>query len=181
MKIEPKQIAGKGLAYTIRSAAEEDASELVAVRLQIDGETENMDRERGEGFLDEAAFRELVRADSESERNLFLVAVANGRIVAFSRCQGSSLKRLAHRVEFGVGVLQEYWGYGIGKQLLQESIAWADEQGVKKMTLHVLETNEKAIGLYQRLGFETEGVLKQDKLLSDGSYYSTIVMGRFAK
>lgn len=181
MKIAPRDFAGKGLAYTLRSAQEEDASELVAVRLQIDGETENMDRERGEGFLDEAAFRELIRADSESERNLFLVAVANGRIVAFSRCQGSSLKRLAHRVEFGVGVLQEYWGYGIGKQLLQEAIAWADEHGVKKMTLQVLETNEKAIELYQRLGFETEGVLKQDKLLSDGNYYSTIVMGRFAK
>ncbi|TGV07092.1 GNAT family N-acetyltransferase, partial [Mesorhizobium sp. M00.F.Ca.ET.186.01.1.1] len=116
MKIAPQDFAGKGLAYTLRSAQEEDASELVAVRLQIDGETENMDREKGEGFLDEAAFRELIRADSESERNLFLVAVANGRIVAFSRCQGSSLKRLAHRVEFGVGVLQEYWGYGIGKR-----------------------------------------------------------------
>ncbi|TGU91230.1 GNAT family N-acetyltransferase, partial [Mesorhizobium sp. M00.F.Ca.ET.186.01.1.1] len=62
-----------------------------------------------------------------------------------------------------------------------ESIAWADEHGVKRMSLQVLETNEKAIQLYQRLGFETEGVLKQDKLLSDGNYYSTIVMGRFAK
>ncbi len=50
---------------------------------------------------------------------------------------------------------------------------------MKKMALHVLETNEKAIRLYERLGFEVEGVLKQDKLLSDGNYYNTIVMGRY--
>jgi ribosomal protein S18 acetylase RimI-like enzyme len=43
----------------------------------------------------------------------------------------------------------------------------------------VLETNDKAIRLYQNYGFEVEGVLKKDKLLSDGNYYNTIVMGRF--
>nr|WP_246005771.1 GNAT family N-acetyltransferase [Brevibacillus gelatini] len=84
-----------------------------------------------------------------------------------------------HEVEFGVGVLQAFWGYGIGKNLLQESIAWAERTGVKKMTLHVLETNEKAIRLYERLGFEVEGVLKKDRRLSDGNYYNTIVMGRY--
>ena len=50
---------------------------------------------------------------------------------------------------------------------------------IKKMTLNVLETNEKAILLYKKLGFELEGVLKNDKLLSDGNYYHTVVMGRF--
>lgn len=46
------------------------------------------------------------------------------------------------------------------------------------MTLCVLETNERAIKLYQQQGFEIEGILKKDKLLSDGKYYNTIVMGR---
>ncbi|GAB2700938.1 hypothetical protein GCM10027018_20300 [Paenibacillus thermoaerophilus] len=47
------------------------------------------------------------------------------------------------------------------------------------MTLNVLETNEKAIQLYKRFGFEVEGILKNDKVLSDGKYYNTIMMGRF--
>lgn len=29
------------------------------------------------------------------------------------------LKRFSHKVEFGVCVLKEYWGYGIGKNLLK--------------------------------------------------------------
>jgi len=50
---------------------------------------------------------------------------------------------------------------------------------MKKMTLNVLETNKKAIDLYTKFGFEIEGVLKNDKLLSDGKFYDTVVMGRF--
>lgn len=89
------------------------------------------------------------------------------------------MKRFSHKIEFGVCVLKEFWGYGIGKNLLKESISWADSNGIKKITLNVLETNEKAIKLYQKLGFEIEGILKKDKILSDGNYYNTMIMGRF--
>lgn len=112
-------------------------------------------------------------------KNLFLVAEVHNRIVGFSRCEGSNLKRLSHKVEFGVCILREFWGYGMGKSLLQQSIQWADENEVKKISLQVLETNEKAIQLYKKLGLEVEGILKNDKKLLDGKYYNTVVMGRF--
>ncbi|WP_405079135.1 GNAT family N-acetyltransferase [Paenibacillus chitinolyticus] len=167
-----------GLSYTIRSAAAQDAEQLSGLRVQIDGETENLDREPGEAFIDAPGFVKLIQADSDSAGNLFLVAAVEDRIVGYSRCQGNELIRFSHKVEFGVGVLKEFWGYGIGKHLLQTSIDWADSIGMAKMTLTVLETNEKAVRLYEKLGFEVEGVLRKDKLLSDGTYYSTLVMGR---
>jgi ribosomal protein S18 acetylase RimI-like enzyme len=176
--LEAKQFSVRGLDYIIRSAVEQDAMDLSEVRLQIDGETENMDREQGEAFIDELGFKQLIKEDSEAQHNLFLVAEVNGRIAGFSRCAGNNLKRSAHRVEFGVGVLKEFWGCGIGKKLLEQSIHWADSSGIRKICLHVLETNEKAAELYKRYGFEVEGVLKDDKLLSDGKFYNTIVMGR---
>lgn len=67
----------------------------------------------------------------------------------------------------------------MGKCLLQQSINWADENAVKKIALQVIETNKKAIQLYKNLGFGVEGILKNDKKLSDGKYYNTVVMGRF--
>ncbi|BCU82815.1 hypothetical protein JIR001_25980 [Polycladomyces abyssicola] len=45
--------------------------------------------------------------------------------------------------------------------------------------MNVLETDDKAIRLYEKYGFEVEGILKNDKILSDGDYYNTILMGRF--
>jgi ribosomal protein S18 acetylase RimI-like enzyme len=179
MIIEHQVFHVNGLTYTIRSAIEKDAKELSNLRLQIDGETENLDRERGEAFIDVPGFEKVIHTDTVSPRNLFLVAVAANRIVGFSRCEGTYLKRFSHKVEFGVCVLKDFWGYGIGKNLLNRSIAWADSNGIKKMTLNVLETNSRAIELYKRVGFEIEGILKNGRILSDGGYYNTIVMGRF--
>ncbi|MHC0038789.1 GNAT family N-acetyltransferase [Pseudoneobacillus sp. C159] len=179
MKFKPKEYTIHNLRYFIRTAIEQDAKNLSEVRLQIDGETENLDREKGEAYLDELGFKRIIKDDSESMRNLFLVAEVNGRIVGFSRCEGSKLKRSSHRVEFGVCVLKEFWGYGIGQNLLKEFIHWADLNGIKKITLNVLETNDKAIKLYKKYGFEVEGILRKDKVLSDGNYYNTVLMGRF--
>ncbi|MEH6939349.1 GNAT family N-acetyltransferase [Bacillus sp. JJ664] len=179
MRVNQKEFYIQNLRYTIRSAIEKDAKNLSEVRLQIDGETENLDREKGEAYIDESGFKQIIKDDTESISNLFLIAEVDERIVGFSRCEGNKLKRTSHKVEFGVCVLKEYWGYSIGKNLLKESVNWADLNGIKKITLNVLETNDKAIMLYKKYGFEVEGVLKQDKILSDGNYYNTILMGRF--
>ncbi len=161
--------------FVIRQAAERDAQELSRLRLQADGETENLDREPGENFLGADVFARLIAEDAASARNLFLVAE---KLSGFSRCQGSDLKRSMHKVEFGVMILRKYWGLGIGRALLQESINWADAHGITKMTLNVIDSNHKAIKLYESMGFFVEGVLKNDKLLSGDRYCDTIVMGR---
>ena len=178
MIIKGQEFHINGLTYTIRSAAETDAEQLSEIRVQIDGETENMDREAGEGFINKIGFQNIIKTDSEESKNLFLVAEVHNRIVGFSRCEGANLKRLSHKVEFGVCILKEFWGYGMGRRLLQQSIHWADKNEIKKISLQVLETNEKAIQLYKKLGFEVEGILKNDKRLSEGKYYNTVVMGR---
>ena len=179
MLVNSKEFTINGLRYIIRSAMEKDAKSLSEVRVQIDGETENLDREQGEAYIDESGFKQVIKEDSERANNLFLVAEVNDRIVGLCRCEGSQLKRSSHKVDFGVCVLKDYWGYGIGKRFLEESIHWADANGIKKINLNVLETNDKAKKLYRTYGFKVEGVLKNDKILSDGNYYNTILMGRF--
>ncbi|MFS0781988.1 N-acetyltransferase family protein [Bacillus sp. 1P06AnD] len=178
MIIQKQEYCVKGLAFIIRSAEVVDAKELSAVRLQIDGETENLDREKGEAYIDEHGFKAIIKRDSENSKHLLLVAESEGRIVGFARCEGSELRRFSHKCEFGVCVVKEFWGYGIGKQLLQEAIKWADGNDIKKMVLFVTESNEKAVRMYKKAGFMVEGILKKDKLLADGSYHNTIAMGR---
>ena len=106
MIIDQRTFTVKGIHYIIRSAITTDAMTLSKLRVQIDGETENLDREPGEAFIDEIEFQQLIQSDSEKPRNLFLVAVVKDEIVGFSRCEGPTLTRFSHKVEFGVCVLQ---------------------------------------------------------------------------
>ncbi|WP_124065089.1 GNAT family N-acetyltransferase [Clostridium sp. E02] len=178
MKLDSEKHEIKGLCYCIRSAKETDAKELSRILLLIDGETENMDRESGEGCFDEEKFKELIKEDSKAENHIFLVVEVEGVLAGFSRCEGNTLKRMKHKAEFGVCVCKEFWGHQMGRKLLECTISWADKIGLEKIELSVLETNKKAISLYLELGFEVEGLIRKDKRLSDGSFYDTIAMGR---
>ena len=179
MVIQSKIIKNEKISYIIRCPEQEDAEELSKLRVKIDGQTENLYREPGEGLLTKEDFEKLINEDNADERTLFLVVEADNKIVGFTRCEGNKLSRFKHKAEFGICIEKEYFGYGIGKVLLENVLMWADNVGIKKISLTVVETNIKAINLYKKYGFIEEGVLRNDRLHKDGSYYNTIIMGRF--
>ncbi|MBM7839162.1 RimJ/RimL family protein N-acetyltransferase [Alkalihalobacillus xiaoxiensis] len=175
--IKEREHQRNGLRYRIRVAILTDAKSLSDIRVQIDGETENLDREAGEDFLNEAEFANIIAQDQQAERNLFLVCEVNGKIIGFLRAKGNHLKRKSHQIEFGLAILKKYWGYAIGRHLLETLIDWADATGIHKISLQVIATNESAIALYKKYDFIVVGVLRDDKLLADG-FRDTLVMGR---
>lgn len=178
MLIQSKIINGENLSWILRCPTANDAYQLAKLRIKIDGETENLDREPGEGLLNREDFEKLIEADAKSSRNIFLVVEVNGKIIGFTRCEGNALSRFSHKAEFGICILREYWGYSIGKVLLQNVLDWADSAGIKKIELNVVETNTKAIALYEKYGFRKEGLLIKDRIHKDGNYYNTVIMGR---
>jgi RimJ/RimL family protein N-acetyltransferase len=178
MIIENKCIESQSLNWILRCPTKYDADELSKLRVKIDGETENLDREAGEGLLSKEDFENLIYEDNESDRNLFLVAEVKGKIVGFTRLEGNKLSRFSHKAEFGICILKEYWGYGIGKVLIKNVLKWADTTGIKKISLNVVQINTKAVELYKSYGFVEEGLLINDRIHKDGKYYNTVIMGR---
>ncbi len=59
MRIQPKKFIHEDFNKVIRLASVTDAEALSKVRLQIDGETENSDREKGEGHLNREDFQQM--------------------------------------------------------------------------------------------------------------------------
>ncbi len=49
-------------------------------------------------------------------------------------------EKLRHRATVGLGVLQKYWGLGLGKRLLETVLALAPSLGYEQVELEVLET-----------------------------------------
>ena len=179
MIIESKKIEGKTLVWTLRCPTIEDAGELSELRVRIDGETEFLDREPGEDLLTPEDFAELILEDTSVAGALFLVAEVEGKLVGFTRCICSKKKRFHHKAEFGICILQEYCGQGLGKVMLERVLEWADSVSIQKISLSVVQTNVNAIQLYKKLGFVEEGILVKDRIHQDGNYYNTVLMGRF--
>lgn len=178
MIIENQKIISQNLTWLLRCPIKQDAMELSKLRVTIDSETENLDREPGEGLLTPEDFEKLIYEDSIGPKNLFLVAEVDGNLVGFARCAGNQLSRFRHKAEFGICILQKYWGQGIGKVLLERILLWAATTEIEKISLTVVQTNTKAIQLYKRYGFIEEGLLIKDRLHKDGNYYNTIIMGK---
>jgi len=178
MLIENKLINGSRLTWTLRCPTKGDAGELSELKLELDGETENLAREPGEDVRSKQQFETLIQEDNAADRNIFLAAEVDGKLVGYARCEGFKLSRYRHKADFGICILKEYWGYGIGNVLLEHILINAESAGVTKISLEVLQTNEKAIYLYKKYGFVEEGLLIHDRIHKDGNYYNTIMMGK---
>ena len=66
-------------------------------------------------------------------------------------------RKVAHRARFGISVLKEQWGMGIGRVLMDASIDCARQAGYTQLELDVVADNEGAMSLYRRAGFKEYG------------------------
>lgn len=72
-----------------------------------------------------------------------------------------------------------WWGKGLGKKVTKAIVGWGFSQlNLHKITLGVLGNNERAIRMYENLGFGREGVLR-DEQFRDGKYLDLIQMAVF--
>ena len=79
----------------------------------------------------------------------------------------------------GMYVLPEARGKGIARALIEELIRLLNENsGLEQLHLTVESTNERAIGLYESLGF-TQYALEQRALKVDGNYYDELWMVKY--
>lgn len=178
MEILAERISSNKIDWTLRCAKPEDAGVLSVLRVKLDGETPYFDREAGEDFLSEVDFEVIITSDLESPKDLFLVAEVQGEIVGYCRCIVNKLKRFNHQASFGIGILQNFCGNGIGKAMLEKCLLVSEEVGLEKVALSVMENNLSAIKLYETLGFVREGVLVKDKKVNN-IYYNTLLMARW--
>lgn len=81
----------------------------------------------------------------------------------------------AHVGILGIGLLPGARHRGIGRALMNETIAKAKSKGFSRIELTVRTDNQNAKALYERVGFKTEG-LNQRAFLIDGQYYDSYSM-----
>lgn len=91
----------------------------------------------------------------------------------------SDRARTRHSGHVGMGVHDDYAGRGIGQKLMEAALDLADNWwNLRRVELSVYADNERAIRLYKRTGFVTEGTMK-DYAFRDGKFVDALAMARF--
>ncbi|MCC3670629.1 GNAT family N-acetyltransferase [Terrisporobacter mayombei] len=71
---------------------------------------------------------------------------------------------------------KQYWGNGYGSESVGKLVEFCfNELNMHRVYLQVFEYNERAIASYRKIGFETEGMMRES-LYKNGKYHNKILM-----
>jgi putative acetyltransferase len=106
-------------------------------------------------------FKQRFSQPDPSVHSLVAELADSGEVVGNLGVHRHSNLRRAHAAEIGMSVHDDFQGQGIGTQLMAAAVALADNWlHISRLELTVFTDNAPAIGLYEKFGFEKEGVLR---------------------
>lgn len=178
MDYRQKTVALKnGKTCLIRRPEEADAERLVAYMRSTAGETRNLMREPEETAMTVEREREFLRDQAASETGLMLLAEVDGAHAGTASLDRQGRwSRTRHRCGVAITLYRAFWGMGIGTALLGELLAAAQAAGYEQAELETVSTNQAAVGLYQKLGFQATGTLPRAMKYRDGTYADFLFM-----
>ncbi|GAA0086422.1 GNAT family N-acetyltransferase [Clostridium sp. CTA-7] len=160
----------------IRKVKIEDADNLLNMLLALDKETKYMMLEPGERPNDVSRIHGMIKQCTEGS-NLLLVATEDNNIIGFISAQRGVPRRIKHTAYIVVGIREAFRGKGIGKKLFSELDVWAKDNSVTRLELTVMYPNTIAKHLYEKNGFNVEGI-KKNSMIVDGKYVDEYYMAK---
>lgn len=163
------------MSVVIREATMDDVVELHGYALALFAERlpgiysrENLTLEQEIEFL---------TPHVEQHNAVMFVAEEDGEIVGNVGFVGGKLAELAHAGEFGISMAAGYRGRGIGTRLIRALEEWAPARGITRIEVHAFSTNPGGLRLYERLGYEHEGLLRRAAMV-DGEPVDIFVLSK---
>lgn len=163
----------------VKEADLEDAGALAQALKEVAIETSFLTRDDDSDEMTEDQASQFIASKGQLPNNLCLVAKLGNEVIGVLNIAGSSFTRTEHIGDLFIAVRKPYWGQGIGQVLMEEAISWAQHSGIiRRLELTVQKRNEKAVYLYQKFGFEIEGLKKRGAKTKKGEFLDVYLMGR---
>jgi L-amino acid N-acyltransferase YncA len=155
----------------IRAAREDDAAAIGAIYNQgIEERVATLETE-----LRTAEERRQWMA-ARGPRHPVVVAEQAGSVVGWASLNAFNPRRAYdHVVDLSVYVERGWRGKGVGRALIDHLVAAARQLAYHKMVLAAFPTNVQGMALYERVGFRTVGIYREQGML-DGKWVDVIVM-----
>lgn len=158
MKYERKITLKDGKEALIRNGDRSDGEAVFEVFNRTHAQTDYLLSYPDENSFDPEQEAQFLEEKTKSPNETELIAIVDGKIAGTAGIEAVGNKyKVKHRAEFGISVLNEYWGLGLGKALTESCIQCAKDAGYDQLELNVVAENDIALSLYRGLGFEEFG------------------------
>ena len=112
------------------------------------------------------------------ENLIILGAEHNRRLIGYAQIHKVSQPRRIGTAGLTIYLHQDFHGVGLGTEMVGLLLEAAKEHGVHKVNLDTVADNEAAIRLFEKMGFEVEGRIRDSYRGADGGYHDIIAMGK---
>ena len=159
--------------YTIRPTRPEDAEGTAALR-KMPGVFENTLGLPSYRAADSVTFIQGLGPNDHH----FVAVLEDGTVIGAAGLHVFPNPRMRHVGAVGLFVHADYQGRGVGTTLMETLLDLADHWlMLVRVELEVFADNEQAIRLYEKLGFEKEGLLRMTTV-RNGRYVDEYKMAR---
>ena len=160
--MKPKKINLKdGTEVTLRPEIDSDLEPSWEMFSSLSDESltflpQGVSRERVEGWFKDIDF------DKSLPILGFVETDEGSKMVTSAVLVFQSEEIYKHKATFGISVRDSYQNKGLGHILTEYMLEIAKGLGLKKVELSVVTHNSRAIHLYEKFGFEKEGLVRMD-------------------
>lgn len=168
-----------GKTAILRSPIKEDAQAMIDYLNIIGGESDFITFGKNEFSMSVEAEQDYIKRINSMDNSKNVLIIIEDEIVGIASITSVQKERMKHNGTLGISLRKKYWGIGLGSDIMAYLINWAKSNKItKKINLLVREDNIRGVKLYEKFGFEKEGLLKKD-ICVNGIYYNTIAMGLY--
>ena len=154
MKYNQRILLKNGREALLRNGDASDGSAVYELFELTHAETDYLLSYPDENSFDPEQEARFLEEKAESTNEKELIAIIDGKVAGTAGIEAVGKKyKVKHRAEFGISVLKEYWGLGLGRALTDACVRCAREAGYSQLELNVVAENRRAVSLYRSAGF----------------------------
>ncbi len=173
-------LAKNGKNIIFRSIASEDAESFLQFRKQVPQDSTYTMQYVGMQYPSVEETAKRLALQQEDKIIINIGAFDSKKVIGFLnfRMPYPDHPWVQHTAHFGMMILKEYWGLGIGKKLLELQDIYANELGITRIEASVRTKNERGVKLYLQNGFEIEGTKWQAAKII-GEFHEEYMIAKF--
>jgi RimJ/RimL family protein N-acetyltransferase len=165
-----------GRTALLRSPLPSDAEAALEYMKITAAETPFLLRTPGEVTLTVAEEETYLARVAADPNTVSIFCFVDGVLAGNCNISRKTKAKNRHRASIGIALKQEFWNLGIGTALFREMIAIAESWKLKQLELEVIEGNDRAMGLYRKMGFDTVSFVPNAIRMEDGRFVKEFLM-----